>query len=42
MPDFSSISRLGGINGVQYNAGSAAGNFEKENANFLKIFLEKS
>ena len=38
MPDFSSISRLGGINGVQYNAGSAAGNYEKENANFLKIF----
>ena len=38
MPDFSSISRLGGINGVQYNANSAAGNYEKENANFLKIF----
>jgi len=38
MPDFSSISRLGGINGVQYNAGSAAGNYEKENANFLKVF----
>jgi len=38
MPDFSSISRLGGINGVQYNANSASGNYEKENANFLKIF----
>ena len=38
MPDFSSISRLGGINGAQYNAGSAAGNYEKENANFMKIF----
>mgnify|MGYP003116103742 FL=1 len=38
MPDFASLSRLGGINGVQYNAGSASGNFEKENANFLKIF----
>ena len=38
MPDFSSISRLGGINGAQYNAGAAAGNYEKENANFMKIF----
>ena len=38
MTDFSSISRLGGINGVQYNANSAAGNYEKENANFMKIF----
>lgn len=38
MPDFASLSRLGGINGVQYNAGSASGNYEKENANFLKIF----
>jgi hypothetical protein len=38
MPDFSSISRLGGINGVQYNANSASGNYEKENANFMKIF----
>ena len=38
MPDFSSISRLGGVNGVQYNANSASGNYEKENANFLKIF----
>jgi hypothetical protein len=38
MPDFASLSRLGGLNGVQYNAGSASGNFERENANFLKIF----
>jgi hypothetical protein len=38
MPDFASLSRLGGLNGVQYNAGSASGNYEKENANFLKIF----
>ncbi len=38
MPDFSSISRLGGVNGVQYNANAAAGNYEKENANFLKLF----
>lgn len=38
MPDFASLSRLGGLNGVQYNAGSASGNFEKESANFLKIF----
>jgi hypothetical protein len=29
---------LGGLNGVQYNAGSASGNYERENANFLKIF----
>ena len=38
MPDFASLSRLGGLNGVQYNAGSASGNYEKESANFLKIF----
>jgi len=38
MPDFASLNRLGSINSVQYNAGSAAGNFERENANFLKIF----
>ena len=38
MPDFSSISRLGSVNGVQYNANAAAGNYERENANFLKIF----
>lgn len=38
MPDFASIGRLGSINGVQYNANSAAGNYERENANFLKIF----
>lgn len=38
MPDFASLSRLGGLNGVQFNAGSASGNYERENANFLKIF----
>jgi len=39
MPDLNaSLSRLGGLNGVQYNAGSASGNYEAENANFLKIF----
>lgn len=39
MPDLNaSLSRLGSINGVQYNAGSASGNFERESANFLKIF----
>ena len=38
MPDFASLGRLGGLNGVQYNAGSASGNYERENANFLKIF----
>tara|TARA_R100000458_G_scaffold18234_1_gene15811 strand:- start:14386 stop:15798 length:1413 start_codon:yes stop_codon:yes gene_type:complete len=38
MPDFSSISRLGSVNGVQYNANAAAGNYERENSNFLKLF----
>lgn len=39
MPDLNaSLSRLGSINGVQYNAGSASGNFERESSNFLKIF----
>lgn len=38
MPDFASLGRLGSINSVQYNAGSASGNYERENANFLKIF----
>ena len=38
MPDFASLSRLGSINGAQFNANSAAGNYERENANFLKIF----
>jgi hypothetical protein len=39
MPDLNaSLSRLGSINGVQFNAGSASGNFERESSNFLKIF----
>ena len=38
MPDFASLSRLGSVNSVQFNAGSAAGNYERENANFLKLF----
>ena len=38
MPDFASLSRLGSVNSVQFNAGSAAGNYERENANFMKLF----